>query len=246
MSLYTTARRWLATNSSRVYLERFLQQAARQLPAGSRVLDAGAGDCRYAGLFQHTSYIAVDFAKVAKPYGELDVIADLVHLPFPSAYFDAIICTQVLEHLPKPQIALGELHRLLRPGGKLWLTAPLYYQEHEAPFDFYRYTRFGLDHLLSAVGFQITSLTPLEGYWGTLAYQWRSAAYQLPWILPSSYGSTIVRLVSIPFLITMKLVLASASVFATYIDLRYYDTSRWHCKNYKIEAYKPDIPQSAL
>jgi SAM-dependent methyltransferase len=239
MSFVSTLRHRVTMNSSRVYLERFLQHAAQQLPSGSRVLDAGAGDCRYAHLFRHTNYIAVDFAKVAKQYGQLDVIADLVKLPFPEGSFDAIICTQVLEHLPQPQVALAEMYRLLRSGGTLWLTAPLYYEEHEIPFDFYRYTRFGLSHLLSEAGFHITSLNELEGYWGTLAYQWRSAARQLPWIFPPPYGSLPTRFLSLPFLITMKLLLAIASALATQLDIQYYDTSRWHCKNYKVVACKP-------
>ncbi len=239
LSFVSMLRHWATMNSSRVYLERFLQYAAQQLPSGSRVLDAGAGDCRYAQLFRHTNYITVDFAKVVKPYGQLDVIADLVNLPFPEESFDAIICTQVLEHLPKPQVALAEMYRLLRHGGTLWLTAPLYYEEHEIPFDFYRYTRFGLSHLLSEAGFHIASLNELEGYWGTLAYQWRSAARQLPWMLPPRYGSILIRFLFLPFLITMKLLLTVTSMLATQLDIRYYDTSRWHCKNYKVLAYKP-------
>ncbi|RME42305.1 MAG: class I SAM-dependent methyltransferase [Chloroflexi bacterium] len=233
-----TLRHWATLNSSRIYLEHFLRRAAQQLAPGSRVLDAGAGDCRYAHLFRHTDYLAVDFAQVDKPYGPLDVIADLLQLPFPESYFDAIICTQVLEHLPRPQAALVEFHRLLRPGGMLWLTAPLYYAEHEIPFDFYRYTRFGLAFLLEEAGFTVQRLEWLEGYWGTLSYQWRSAAYELPWILPPGYGPMAIRLLSGIILPAVKAILAAGGITATYLDLQQRDTSRWHCKNYCLEACK--------
>lgn len=231
--------RFLFFNSSRHFLHTFLEEAARQLPPGARVLDAGAGDCRYAPIFAHTKYFALDFAQVNKPYGSLDVIADLAAIPLVDASFDAIVCTQVLEHVPCPHVVLAEFYRLLRPGGTLWITAPLYYEEHEVPFDYYRYTQYGLRFLCEKAGFIVEELEWLEGYWGTLSYQWRLAAYHLPLRLKGDKTSKLLRIVS-PFALgIIKLVLGIAGVFAAYLDVIMRDTSRGHCKNYRLVARKP-------
>jgi SAM-dependent methyltransferase len=96
------------------------------------------------------------------------------------ARFDHVLLTQVLEHLPEPAKVLKELHRVLKPGGTLWLTAPLFYAEHEKPYDFFRYTRFGIRHLLEAAGFRVREIDWLEGYLGTLSYQARTMSRSLP------------------------------------------------------------------
>jgi hypothetical protein len=91
----------------------------------------------------------------------------------------------VLEHLPEPATVLRELHRVLKPSGTLWMTAPLFYVEHERPYDFYRYTRYGLRHLLDQAGFEVREIAWLEGYLGTLSYQ----AHVLSESLPTARGS---------------------------------------------------------
>ena len=80
----------------------------------------------------------------AKTYTEQDYVCDLAAIPVDDARFDHVRLTQVLEHLPEPATVLAELRRVLKPGGTLWLTAPLFYAEHERPYDFFRYTPFGL------------------------------------------------------------------------------------------------------
>ena len=104
----------LFPNSSRLYLADFLRAAAAEAAhTGARVLDVGAGDCRYKELFAGARYEATDFCKVDKPYayGDLDVVADLVALPLAPAAYDLLVCTQVMEHLADPAAALrqGEL-----------------------------------------------------------------------------------------------------------------------------------------
>ena len=93
---------------------------------------------------------------------------------------DDVLLTQVLEHLPDPARVLAELNRVMKPGGTLWLTAPLFYAEHERPYDYFRYTRYGLHRLLKQAGFRVREIEWLEGYFGTLAYQARMVSRQLP------------------------------------------------------------------
>ena len=133
---------------------------------------AGAGEGAYRAHFAQTRYEAADFQQVDKPYGQLDYVCDLDSIPVEDERYDLVLCTQVLEHLPEPADVLTELHRVLRAGGTLWLSqAPLYFPEHEQPYDFYRYTSFGLEHRLTRAGFVLDSLDWLEGYLGTLSFQ---------------------------------------------------------------------------
>ncbi len=142
-------------NSSRWYLEQWITELAASIPAGSRVLDAGAGRCPYRRLFSHVEYQTADFCQVDKEYGQIDFVCNLETIPAASEQYDFVLCTQVFEHLPRPHVVIGELYRLLKPGGKLFASAPLFYEEHEKPYDFFRYTQFGLRHLLEAAGFSV-------------------------------------------------------------------------------------------
>ena len=170
-----------ARNSSRTHLRRFLERAASEVRPGERVLDAGAGRAQYRGLFAHATYETADFMAVeGKKYRQPDYVCDLVAIPVEDARFDHVVCTQVLEHLPEPLRVVAELGRVLKPGGTLWLSAPLFYAEHETPYDFFRYTQFGLRRLLEDAGFEVLEIAWLEGYFGTLSYQVRVAGKALP------------------------------------------------------------------
>ena len=148
----------------------FLSEAARELPAGARVLDAGAGEAPYRELFEHCEYVTSDWASsVHEGARSADVVAPIHDLPLGEATFDAVINTQVLEHVPDPFAALRELRRVLVPGGRLWLTAPLVGELHEEPYDFFRYTSHGLASLLDRAGFEEIEVEPLAGYFTTLA-----------------------------------------------------------------------------
>ena len=100
------------------------------LQPGMRVLDVGAGECRYAALFGHCKYVAHDFCGYAGTaagvlrddwrYGRIELVSDIATLPIPDVSFDAVLCTEVLEHVPEPVRALGEMSRVLRVGGRLF------------------------------------------------------------------------------------------------------------------------------
>ena len=104
----------------------FVGRMAASVPAGALVLDAGAGEGRYQPEFAHTRFIGVDLAvgDEAWNYNNLDALCTLIEMPFRDNTFDAVLLTQVLEHVTEPQMVIKEIQRVLKPGGRLFLTVP--------------------------------------------------------------------------------------------------------------------------
>jgi ubiquinone/menaquinone biosynthesis C-methylase UbiE len=225
-------------NSSRVYLHRFLERAAQTVEAGQLVLDAGAGRAPYRDLFAHTRYETADFLAVkGKKYVTPDYVCDLAEIPVKDARFDHVLLTQVLEHIPEPARVVAELSRVLKPGGTLWLTAPLFYAEHERPYDFFRYTQFGLRHLLESERFEVLELDWMEGYLGTLSYQARLMGRALP-SSSKDYGGGL-KGASLASLATVsKRIAPHAADALARLDLKYKLVGKGLPKNYQAVARK--------
>lgn len=130
------------------------------------VLDLGCGSRPFEAFFNGRvrHWIGADFPSTGHPHAQPDVIADGMKLPLADQAFDTVLCTQVLEHVPEPVELLREAWRVLRPGGYLVLTAPQYNALHGEPEDFYRYTKYGLDHLAKKVGFSVRRIEPIGGF----------------------------------------------------------------------------------
>jgi SAM-dependent methyltransferase len=155
-----------AVNPFETRADRAVAEFASALPAGARVLDAGAGESRFAPLFARQRYVALDSAvgDISWDYSQLGLLADLERLPFPAGSFDAAISVVVLEHAREPQRVLAETARVLRPGARLLLVAPQDWEIHQGPHDYFRYTRYGLEYLLGCAGFRVTRLDPVGGF----------------------------------------------------------------------------------
>jgi len=144
---------------------------AAALPAGARVLDAGAGEGQYARYFAGRRYCGVDLAvgDASWNYGRLDALADLTALPFRQGTFQAAVHIVTIEHLREPGCALAEMARVLLPGAELLIAAPQEWEVHQAPHDYFRYTRYGLAYLLEKAGFEMCELRASGGYFRLLA-----------------------------------------------------------------------------
>jgi SAM-dependent methyltransferase len=143
-----------------------LSAFAKEMLDGSLVLDAGAGECRYAPLFKAHRYVAIDSSvgDTAWDYSKLDVIGDLEQVPLPADAFDAVISVVVLEHTRRPQQAVEEMARVMRPHGKLFLVVPNQWEVHQAPNDFFRFTQYGITHLLTVSGLRVLKIEPVGGF----------------------------------------------------------------------------------
>jgi SAM-dependent methyltransferase len=227
-----------AFNSSRERLWQETAAFAGTIPAGALVLDAGAGTSLYKSLFAHAQYESADFEQVNKPYAHQTYTCDLSAIPVEDNRFDAVLFNQVMEHLPEPRAVLCELYRVLRPGGDLIYSAPLFYEEHEKPYDFYRYTQFGVRYLFAQAHFEIERLDWLEGYFGTLGYQWGTAARALP-RSRAGYGGGIVGLIAASAAVVLRPVLAGLSTAMHELEMRHKLTTAGYPKNYIVRARKP-------
>jgi len=141
---------------------------AASLSAGTRVLDAGAGICRYRELFRHCEYVAQDFCDLGEKnwkYDKIDITSDICSIPLPDASVDVILCTEVLEHVPDPAGAVVEFSRLLKSKGILWLTVPLGSGLHQQPHHYYGgFTPHWFRRFLPLHGFDIVSIVPNGGF----------------------------------------------------------------------------------
>jgi len=143
----------------------FLEEEASRLEEGAKVLDAGAGRRSYAALFWRQEYQSCDMPGGFYPQRH-DFECFLDNIPRPDAGYDAIINTQVLEHVPDPLAVLKEFHRVLKPGGILLLSVPLTAPLHGEPWHFFHFTHHALIRLAAQTGFDLVSCEKIGGaFW---------------------------------------------------------------------------------
>ena len=164
----------------------WVRQKLTQVPAGWRILDAGAGEQPYRKYCDHLKYVSQDFGQY-KPdamlsglqmstwnYGPADIISDIAAIPEPDGSFDAILCIEVLEHLPDPVQVISELARLLRKGGWLIVSAPFCSLTHFAPYHFSTgFSRFFYEKHLPENGLRLVEVTPNGNYFEYLGQELR-------------------------------------------------------------------------
>ncbi len=157
-------------------LKGWITEKLGQLPAGGRILDVGAGSQPYREACGHLRYVSQDREKPSRfeegymsmreaDYKEPDIVCDAVSIPEPDASFDAILCTEVLEHVPHPVRVLQETSRLVKSGGSLILTAPFAFPVHGFPQHFFSgFSRGWYEKHLPDAGFDVEEITPNGNY----------------------------------------------------------------------------------
>lgn len=163
---------WLIYNIS----DRFLEAAAPRIRGV--VYDLGCGEMPFREWIsdQGCRYIGVDWSETPHKL-KAEIVADLSEpLPIDDEQADTLISWSVMEHLREPQRFLLEAHRILKPGGHLIIQVPFMWHVHEAPHDYYRFTRFGLEYLLKQAGFVDIDVSAQTGFWvmWTLKFNYQS------------------------------------------------------------------------
>lgn len=173
----------LQVNANEDERNAWLAKNLAALPAGLRLLDAGAGELRNKALCAHLQYVSQDVCQYdgqgdtqglqtgTWDTSQIDLVCDIVNIPEPDAAFDVILCSEVFEHLPDALKALDEFSRLLKPGGRLIITAPFASLVHFAPYHYASgFSRYWYEYHLPARQFSIRELTA-NGDWFTLTKQ---------------------------------------------------------------------------
>lgn len=164
---------------------KWIEDTLGKIPAGLTILDAGAGECPFKSSCAHLNYISQDFAQyegtgnVGLQTGKwdnskIDIVSDITDIPLESNSIDAVLCSEVLEHVPNPVLALEEMVRLLKPQGFLILTAPFASLTHFAPYHFSTgFSRFFYETHLTNNGFEILDMQFNGNYFELLAQEHR-------------------------------------------------------------------------
>ena len=138
--------------------------AIKNIKKGSFILDVGAGDSPYKELFTNYKYKSTDFSNTKyHKYKNIDYICSTDNIPIKDSTVDAIICTEVIEHVQNIKTTIKEFNRLLRKKGDLFITVPFIIGEHEIPYDNARYTQFYLKNIIEKSGFKLIFITPRGG-----------------------------------------------------------------------------------
>jgi SAM-dependent methyltransferase len=169
----------------------WVAQVLTELPAGTRLLDAGAGECQYKKHCGHLKYVSQDNAVYDGKgeaglqtgnwdFSQIDIVSDILHIPEKDASFDAVLCTEVLEHLPDPVRALDEMARLLRPGGTLIVTAPFWSLTHFAPFHYATgFNRYFYELHLDRLGLDVVDMIPNGNFFECIGQEVRRISHMM-------------------------------------------------------------------
>ncbi len=224
--------------------DKWIAKQAATLPAGSKVLDVGAGSAPYRALFAHCYYKTQDFSQLRDDqlryggYAPIDFISDARCIPVPDGSFDAVVCTEVLEHVPEPIAVVREFGRIVGPGGRLILTAPLGSGIHQEPYHFYGgYTPFWYEQFLSDAGFEAIVVVPNEGTFRHTAQETiRFVRMSIPFRFDAPW---YISLAWLPLWLPLAPILAVAvPLAAKFLDR--FDMERRHTVGYHVTATRKD------
>jgi len=181
--------------------EDWIRNQLTKIPSGSKILDAGAGEMPYRKYCAHLDYRSQDFVaydgtgSVGLHSGnfdsrDVDIKSEIYNIPLGDGEMDAVLCTEVLEHLAYPLRALQELKRILKPGGILLITAPVCSLTHQAPHHYYSgYTTFFYEHHLREMGFKNVAVEANGDFFRYLHQELGRVGYVL-----NRYGTSRKRL----------------------------------------------------
>lgn len=164
--------------------ENWIRKVLSDIPKGYNILDAGAGDQHHKPWCSHLKYISQDLANYdgkgnsaglqtgTYDYGKLDIISDIISIPLKSESFEAVLCSEVLEHVLHPEKAIEEMSRLIKKGGRLILTAPFSSLTHFAPYHYDTgFNVYWYREILPLYGLRLIHITAYGDYFQYLAQE---------------------------------------------------------------------------
>lgn len=165
-----------------------------------RMLDIGCGSQPYRAVFGAVDYIGLEVLQ-ASAHGSAklaDAYFDGLNLPLRDGSVQHVLCTQVLEHVFEPAAFLEEAWRVMAPGGSMLLTVPFVWDEHEQPYDFARYSSFGLHHLARTHGFKVVLAKRTLADASLFAQLWLAYLYKVARPAPAWLRKPLLAAISLP------------------------------------------------
>lgn len=141
---------------------------AIQKYARGRLIDIGCGNKPYARWTEGkvSEYVGCDVVQSSS--NKVDVLCEANNIPLENDSFDTVLSTQVIEHVEDHQGLVNEAYRLLNSEGYFILSGPMYWNLHEEPYDFFRFTSYGFKYILEKAGFEVCEIISNGGAWATL------------------------------------------------------------------------------
>jgi len=179
--------------------DKWVKKTLSSLRSGIRILDAGAGEKRYQKYCEHLNYVSQDNVEYTGTgneglhvkdwnYGKIDIVSDILNIPESDGSFDAVICTEVLEHIPNPVAVFDEFSRLLVSGGTLIMTAPFCSLTHFAPYYYCNgFSKYFYEHHLTRCKFQLCEIS----YNGTYLEYLAQELYRLEQVAKEYHGDEL-------------------------------------------------------
>ncbi len=164
--------------------QNWIKDKLLELPTGLKILDAGAGECQYKKYCSHLEYVSQDFNQYDGKgdgtgmqegewdYSQINIVSDIIDIPIENEIFDVVLCTEVFEHIPDPMAAIKEFSRVLKPGGKLLITAPFCSITHFAPYHYSTgFSRYFYEHWFEQNNINLESIDHNGNYFEYLAQE---------------------------------------------------------------------------
>lgn len=216
--------------------EGWLKRKLESLPAGRRILDAGAGECRFKKFCSHLNYAAQDFGKYdgsgdnkglqMDVWGQscIDIISDICKIPESDESFDAILCTEVFEHIPDPISAIKEFSRLLKKEGILIITAPFISGTHFSPYHFYSgFNRYFYERYLKENNFEIIEIVPNGNFFDFVAQEIRRAPFMVKkYVKKLKVLAYALYLLEIPILLILSILSKFGSKSSEFLNYGFF------------------------
>lgn len=177
------------------------------------VLDVGSGTAPYGSELNGCRLVTVERELRFRPA----VVGSAALLPFAARTFDGAICTEVLEHLPEPEACLAEIRRVLKPGGRVYVTTPMTWYLHYEPHDYFRFTPHGLKYLLEKHGFGVLVSEPIGGLAAVIVMvafeKFYNMLFKLVFFVPKAARPGVIAPIIIPIAWVLAQVTAMLDLF---------------------------------